>query len=104
MADFLTFKKAGLCCHVHGKMNCDKCAEQYLVEGIKVSNRRIAELEQQLAEAKSELEQLTICGWLFQHEDTRLTEIVDNWQVEKGFEWQNPRWKKIHPVYRKGGE
>ena len=62
------------------------------------------EYEQQLAEAKSELEQLTICGWLFQHEDTRLTEIVDNWQVEKGFEWQNPRWKKIHPVYRKGGE
>lgn len=68
------------------------------------ASRLIKELEQQLAEAKSELEQLTICGWLFQHEDTRLTEIVDNWQIEKGFEWQNPRWKKIHPVYRKGGE
>lgn len=57
----------------------------------------IEELEQRIAAAESELEQLTICGWLFQDEYTRLTEIVDNWQIEKGFEWQNPRWKKNPP-------
>lgn len=38
-------------------------------------------------------------GWLFQNEETGLTEVVDAQQVEWGFEKNNPRWQKIHPVY-----
>lgn len=38
-------------------------------------------------------------GYLFQHEDTGLTQVVDVQQVEWGFEKNNPRWQKISPVY-----
>ena len=38
-------------------------------------------------------------GFLFQHEETGLTEVVDIQQVEWDFEKNNPRWKKISPVY-----
>ena len=38
-------------------------------------------------------------AWLFQHEETGLTEFVDVQQVEWGFEKNNPRWQKIYPVY-----
>jgi hypothetical protein len=38
-------------------------------------------------------------AWLFQHEETGLTEIVDTQQVEWGFEKNNPRWQKISPLY-----
>lgn len=80
MADFLTFKKAGLCCHVHGKMNCDKCAEQYLVEGIKASNRRIAELEQQLAEAEKKISEWEAAPDFVKAGDGTLHGAIDYWQ------------------------
>jgi len=38
-------------------------------------------------------------GYLFQHEETGLTQVVEVQQVEWGFEKNNPRWKKISPVY-----
>lgn len=38
-------------------------------------------------------------GWVFQHEETGQTEIVDIQQVEWGFEKNNPRMQKIRPVY-----
>ena len=38
-------------------------------------------------------------AWLFQHEETGLTECVDTQQVEWGFEKNNPRWQKIAPLY-----
>ena len=38
-------------------------------------------------------------GWLFQHEETGLTQVVDCQQVEWGFEANNPRWQKIRQVY-----
>lgn len=38
-------------------------------------------------------------AWLFQHEETGLTELVDVQQVEWGFEKNNSRWQKISPVY-----
>ena len=38
-------------------------------------------------------------AWLFQHEETGLTECVDNQQVEWGFEKNNPLWQKIAPLY-----
>jgi hypothetical protein len=38
-------------------------------------------------------------AWLFQHEDTGLTDCIDNQQVEWGFEKNNPRWQKIAPLY-----
>ena len=38
-------------------------------------------------------------AWLFQHEETGLTELVDVQQVEWGFGKNNPRWQKIGPVY-----
>jgi hypothetical protein len=38
-------------------------------------------------------------AWLFQHEETGLTECVDAQQVEWGFEKNNPRWQKVAPLY-----
>lgn len=38
-------------------------------------------------------------GYLFQHEDTGLTQVIEVQQVELGFEKNNPRWQKISPVY-----
>ena len=38
-------------------------------------------------------------GYLFQHEETGLTQVVDVQQVEWGFEKNNPRHQKIGPVY-----
>jgi len=38
-------------------------------------------------------------GYLFQHEETGLTTIVDVQQVEWGFEKNNPRHQKIGPLY-----
>lgn len=77
---------------------------QWCFENSEEAAELINELEQRLAVAESELGQFTICGWLFQHEDTGLIQVVDNWQVENGFERHNKRWQKIHPVYHKGGE
>jgi hypothetical protein len=38
-------------------------------------------------------------GYLFQHEETGLTTVVDVQQVEWGFEKNNPRHQNIGPVY-----
>jgi hypothetical protein len=38
-------------------------------------------------------------AWLFQHEETGLTDCIDTQQVEWGFEKNNPRWQKIAPLY-----
>ena len=38
-------------------------------------------------------------AWLFQHDETGRTVCVDAWQVENGFEENNPRLQKIHPLY-----
>jgi hypothetical protein len=38
-------------------------------------------------------------AWLFQNEETGLTECIDIQQVEWGFEKNNPRWQKIAPLY-----
>ncbi len=38
-------------------------------------------------------------AWLFQQEETGLTDCIDTQQVEWGFEKNNPRWKKIAPLY-----
>jgi len=38
-------------------------------------------------------------AWLFQHEETGLTQCVDHQQVEWGFEKNNPRLQKICPLY-----
>jgi hypothetical protein len=40
-----------------------------------------------------------LIGYLFQHEETGLTTVVDVQQVEWGFEKNNPRHQKIGPVY-----
>ena len=38
-------------------------------------------------------------AYLFQHEETGLTEYVDSQQVEWGFEKANPRWQKMHGAF-----
>ncbi len=38
-------------------------------------------------------------AWMFQHEETGLTDCVDAQQVESGYEKNNPRWQKICPLY-----
>jgi hypothetical protein len=40
-----------------------------------------------------------LIGYLFQHDETGLTTVVDVQQVEWGFEKSNPRYQKIGPVY-----
>jgi hypothetical protein len=51
-----------------------------------------------IKEALAQPEQEPI-GYLFQHEETGLTTIVDVQQVEWGFEKNNPRHQKIGLVY-----
>lgn len=38
-------------------------------------------------------------AWMFQHEETGITSIVDTQQIEWGFEKNNPRLQKICPLY-----
>jgi hypothetical protein len=57
------------------------------------------EAAQALRTAISEAEKQEPVAWLFQHEETGLTECVDVQQVERGFEKNNPRWQKIGPFY-----
>lgn len=38
-------------------------------------------------------------AWLFQHDETGRTMCVDAWQVENGFEHNNPRLQKLHPLF-----
>jgi hypothetical protein len=53
-------------------------------------------LNKALAEQPAQQEPV---AWLFQHEETGLTECVDTQQVEWGFEKNNPRWQKVAPLY-----
>lgn len=55
-------------------------------------------LKSALAEQPAQQQQEPI-GYLFQHEETGLTTVVDVQQVEWGFEKNNPRHQKIGPVY-----
>lgn len=52
-----------------------------------------------LRQAIEQAEQQEPVAWLFQHEDTGLTDCVDVQQVEWGFEKNNPRWQKVAPLY-----
>ena len=38
-------------------------------------------------------------AWMYQHEETGITSIVDAQQVEWGFETLNPRLLKVGPLY-----
>lgn len=38
-------------------------------------------------------------SYIFQHEETGLTQFVDTQQVEWGFEKNNPRWKRVGSAY-----
>jgi hypothetical protein len=65
------------------------------------TNRQVEILSDALAESRREVAapvQEPI-GYLFQHEETGLTMVVDVQQVEWGFEKNNPRHQKIGPVY-----
>lgn len=61
MTNFPVYKRAKLYCDKHREMNCGVCAESYLVEGIRIADRRIAELEQRLAVATDLLQQIHDC-------------------------------------------
>jgi hypothetical protein len=67
------------------------------------TNRQVEILSDALAEARREVAALKAVqepiGYLFQHEETGLTTVVDVQQVEWGFEKNNPRHQKIGPVY-----
>jgi hypothetical protein len=54
---------------------------------------------EELRQAIAEAEKQEPVAWMFQHEDTGLTDCVDVQQVEWGFENNNPRWKKIGSLY-----
>jgi len=66
----------------------------------------IAEIEQECA--KSFMEFLAAVdaergkdavGWMWQHEDTGNTGVVDQWQIDNGWEEGNPRIHLISPVF-----
>ena len=38
-------------------------------------------------------------GYLYQHEDTGRTVVIDEWQIEHGWEKHNIRWFKVGAVY-----
>jgi hypothetical protein len=67
------------------------------------TNRQVEILSDALAESRREVAELKAVqepfGYLFQHEETGLTTVVDVQQVEWGFEKNNPRHQKIGPVY-----
>lgn len=65
-----------------------------MVDAIK-ELRRLAGVEAKLRE----LEGQEVIGYLFQHEETGLQQVVERQQVEWGFEQNNPRWQKICAVY-----
>ncbi len=52
-----------------------------------------------LRQALADEPQAEPVAWMFQHDETGRTMFVDTQQVEWGFEINNPRWKKIGPVY-----
>ena len=64
----------------------------------KKANAVLMSLCQEAADALAAPVQEPI-GYLFQHEETGLTMVVDVQQVEWGFEKNNPRHQKIGPVY-----
>ncbi len=59
-----------------------------------LENNLVKMLRARLAQPESEP-----VAWLFQHEETGLTDCIDTQQVEWGFEKNNPRWQKIAPLY-----
>jgi hypothetical protein len=67
------------------------------------TNRQVEILSDALAESRREVARLKAVqepiGYLFQHEETGLTTVVDVQQVEWGFEKNNPRHQKIGPLY-----
>ena len=38
-------------------------------------------------------------AWMWQHDETGRTGFVDPWQVENGWQANNPRCKLVHPLY-----
>ena len=60
------------------------------LDGCSVSNAETEAAPAQLPEPDS---------YLFQHEETGLTQYVDAQQVEWGFEKNNPRWKRVGEAY-----
>ena len=70
---------------------------------LEATNRQVEILSDALAESRREVAALKAVqepiGYLFQHEETGLTTVVDVQQVEWGFEKNNPRHQKIGPVY-----
>jgi hypothetical protein len=70
---------------------------------LEATNKQVEILSDSLAESRREVAALKAVqepiGYLFQHEETGLTTVVDVQQVEWGFEKNNPRHQKIGPVY-----
>jgi hypothetical protein len=77
------------CPHGNPIGDCDICDE---IDAAFEAGRQSA-LAEQPAQAQEP------AAWLFQHEETGLTECVDAQQVEWGFEKNNPRWQKVAPLY-----
>jgi hypothetical protein len=73
--------------------NCWRDIPSWRLDEIK---ERITTIKQALAAQPAVQEPI---GYLFQHEETGLTMVVDVQQVEWGFEKNNPRHQKIGPVY-----
>ena len=73
-----------------------------LTSCLKKANDQAEDFERRWYLADMELDRIRAMepvAWLFQHEETGLTECVDAQQVEWGFEKSNPRWKKVSPLY-----
>lgn len=67
-------------------------------EGKELTPKQVTDAITAIKQARSALVQEPF-GYLFQHEETGLTTVVDVQQVDWGFEKNNPRHQKIGPVY-----
>ena len=68
-------------------------------ENIEKEKKKTDLFVNQMDDAIADAEKQEPVAWLFQNEETGLTECVDTQQVEWGFEKNNPRWQKIAPLY-----
>jgi hypothetical protein len=72
---------------------------RFLFDSLEDEKQRIIAEAERLLQTVERFEVTEPYGYVFQHEETGLQQVVDAQHVEWGFEKNNPRWQKICPVF-----
>jgi Lar family restriction alleviation protein len=72
---------------------------RFLFDSLEDEKQRIIAEAERLLQTVEQFEVTEPYGYVFQHEETGLKQVVEVQQVEWGFEKNNPRWQRIGPVY-----